>query len=104
MTMFAEPILATSAEERMERAGMDCRTRDYGHHYPGHTGGHTGHGDTPDHLRDKSYHYSDSDDREVGDMTGLVNMILLARYILSIINVNRICITRLIPTLISAIV
>ena len=105
MTMFAEPILATSAEERMERAGMDCRTRDYGHHYPGHTGGHTGHGDTPDHLRDKSYHYSDSDDREVGDMTGLVNMILLARYILSIINinVNRIRITRLIP-LISAIV
>ena len=76
MTMFAEPILATSAEERMERAGMDCRTRDYGHHYPGHTGGHTGHGDTPDHLRDKSYHYSDSEDREVGDMTG-VNMILL---------------------------
>ena len=67
MTMFAEPILASSAEERMERAGMDCRTRDYGHHYPGHTGGHTGHGDTPDHLRDKSYHYSDSDDREVGD-------------------------------------
>ena len=67
MTMFAEPILASSAEERMERAGMDCRTRDYGHHYPGHSGGHTGHGDTPDHLRDKSYHYSDNDDREVGD-------------------------------------
>ena len=66
MTMFAEPILASSAEERMERAGMDCRTRDYGHHYPGHSG-HTGHGDTPDHLRDKSYHYSDNDDREVGD-------------------------------------
>ena len=53
MTMFAEPILASSAEERME--GM---RRDY-HHYPQHH-------ETPDHLREKNYHYSDSDDREVG--------------------------------------
>ena len=51
--MFAEPILASSAEERME--GM---RRDY-HHYPQHH-------ETPDHLREKNYHYSDSDDREVG--------------------------------------
>ena len=56
MTMFAEPILASSAEERME--GMRRDPRDY-HHYPQHH-------DTPDHLREKSYHYSDSDDREVG--------------------------------------
>ena len=74
MTMFAEPILASSAEERMERAGMECRTRDYGgHHYPGHSG-HGGHGDTPDHLRDKGYHYPDSDtDREVGEQRGAVS-------------------------------
>ena len=54
MTMFAEPILASSAEERME--GM---RRDYHQHYPQHH-------ETPDHLREKNYHYSDSDDREVG--------------------------------------
>ena len=81
MTMFAEPILASSAEERMERAGMDCRTRDYGHHYPGHTGGHTGHGDTPDHLRDKSYHYSDSDDREVGDRYSVTHSIVTLEWL-----------------------
>ena len=58
--MFAEPLLS-SAEDRMEGMRRDmenCRPRDY-HHYPQHH-------DTPDHLRDKSYHYSDSDDREVG--------------------------------------
>ena len=38
--------------------GMRRDPRDY-HHYPQHH-------DTPDHLREKSYHYSDSDDREVG--------------------------------------
>ena len=61
MTMFAEPILASSAEERMEGMRRDmenCRPRDY-HHYPQHH-------ETPDHLREKNYHYSDSDDREVG--------------------------------------
>ena len=66
MTMFAEPVLASAAEERMERmegcrrgAEMEnCRPRDY-HHYPQHH-------DTPDHLREKNYHYSDNDDREVG--------------------------------------
>ena len=64
MTMFAEPLLSSSAgegeRERMEcRAGEQCRPRDY-HHYPQHH-------DTPDHLRDKSYaHYSDTEDREVG--------------------------------------
>ena len=57
MTMFAEPILASSAEERM-RDMENCRPRDY-HHYPQHH-------ETPDHLREKNYHYSDSDDREVG--------------------------------------
>ena len=61
MTMFAEPLLAGSAEDRMEGMRRDmenCRPRDY-HHYPQHH-------ETPDHLRDKSYHYSDNDDREVG--------------------------------------
>ena len=59
MTMFAEPILASSAEERM-RDMENCRPRDY-HHYPQHH-------ETPDHLRDKNYHYSDSEDREVGNL------------------------------------
>ena len=40
--------------------GMRRDPRDY-HHYPQHH-------DTPDHLREKSYHYSDSDDREVGQL------------------------------------
>ena len=67
MTMFAEPVLASAAEERMERMEgcrrggemENCRPRDY-HHYPQHH-------DTPDHLREKNYHYSDNDDREVGN-------------------------------------
>ena len=69
MTMFAEPVLASAAEERMERMEgcrrgemENCRPRDY-HHYPQHH-------DTPDHLRDKNYHYSDNDDREVGGGRG----------------------------------
>ena len=73
MTMFAEPILASSAEERMEGMRRDmenCRPRDY-HHYPQHH-------ETPDHLREKNYHYSDSDDREVGRGMGTfcVNLVI----------------------------
>ena len=61
--MFAEPLLAGSAEDRMEGMRRDmenCRPRDY-HHYSQH---HDAAGS--DHLRDKGYHYSDTDDREVG--------------------------------------
>ena len=76
MTMFAEPVLASAAEERMERMEgcrrggemENCRPRDY-HHYPQHH-------DTPDHLRDKNYHYSDTEDREVGPRSNIRYMII----------------------------
>ena len=76
--MFAEPLL-TSAEDRMEGMRRDmenCRPRDY-HHYPQHH-------DTPDHLRDKSYHYSDSDDREVGENCYLRNYYLIRTVIANV--------------------
>ena len=57
MTMFAEPVLATAAEERME-GGVQCR-REYiqGHYMQGGT----------EHLRTKEagYPYTEPEDREV---------------------------------------
>ena len=62
--------------EGMRRDMENCRPRDY-HHYPQHH-------DTPDHLRDKSYHYSDSDDREVGENCYSRNYYLISTVIANV--------------------
>ena len=62
MTMFAEPVLASAAEERMEGGAGACRREYAGYHQQ-----HQGAG-TPDHLRgakEGGYPYPEPEDREV---------------------------------------
>ena len=63
MTMFAEPVLASAAEERMEGGAGACRREYAGYHQQ-----HQGAG-TPGHLRgakEGGYPYPEPEDREVG--------------------------------------
>ena len=76
MTMFAEPVLASAAEERMEGGAGACRREYAGYHQQ-----HQGAG-TPDHLRgakEGGYPYPEPEDREVRGQGGLNRASVLPR-------------------------